>query len=152
MKLSEREKQEQTAILLCNWALRNLCGKSDGLSLEKKLQDTVVKDSNQVRWQVLWKVLLQTASCHLFSVPAYLYPMRWYDPSFNLGLDDICATFQERHCFSPLPLFFILRKGLNTPSDQSYRHAKVKPLHAAGQTKNENTCSKQKQMVSVAGN
>lgn len=80
-------------------------------------------------------------------------PHAWHDPLFNLGLDDISATFQERNCFlQQLPLLFILRKGLNTPSDQAYRHAKVKPLHAPGQTKNKNTHNKQKQMASVAGN
>lgn len=36
LKLSAREKQEQVAMLLCNWAWRSLCGKSDGLKLEKK--------------------------------------------------------------------------------------------------------------------
>lgn len=62
-------------------------------------------------------------------------------------------------CYLPgKELFFaaapslILRKGLSTPSDQAYRHAKVKPLHAPGQTKNKNTHNKQKQMASVAGN
>lgn len=78
--------------------------------------------------------------------------MHRHDPLFNLGLDDFCATFQERHCFLQLPFLFILRKGLNPPSDQAYRHAKVKPLHAPGQTKNKNTHNKQKQMASVAGN
>lgn len=49
-------------------------------------------------------------------------------------------------------LLLILKKGLNTPSDQAYRHAKVKPLRAPGQTKNKNTHNKQKQMALVAGN
>lgn len=76
--------------------------------------------------------------------------MHWHDPLFNLGLDDFCATFQERNCLQ-LPLTHF-EKGLNPPSDQAYRHAKVKPLHAPGQTKNKNTHNKQKQMASVAGN
>lgn len=77
--------------------------------------------------------------------------MHCHDPLFNLGLDDFCAAFQERNCFLS-SFLFILRKGLNLPSDQAYRHVKVKPLHAPGQTKNNNTHNKQKQMASVAGN